>query len=234
MVWFIRNILVLNYSSLIRNWDSVLLDDHQAKKNITTKILQNPINETVLWGENPDWHCESVVTIVWLDIFQCIIQIKHCMNVHSCTSPPDLLQKCTKETFCLLHAALQAAQPRSWKLNGTVWVLGWWESSPLRSCIPQPEQEEPILSSTGFLREYKSTGQTWIAECCSIQASRLWALLFAPESRSRVQRSRKPDGTATNTLWFQWKTQQQPHKDFRFGSIELGMLWKQHIEKMPH
>ena len=34
------------------------------------------------------------------------------MNVHSCTSPADLLQKCTKESSCLLHAALQAAQPR--------------------------------------------------------------------------------------------------------------------------
>lgn len=116
MVQFIRNRLVLNNTSfpfsLIWNWDSVLLDDHQARRNITTNISQNPINETVLWGENPDWHCESVVMVIWLDIFQCVVQIKHCMNVHSCTSPADLLQKCTKESSCLLHAALQAAQPR--------------------------------------------------------------------------------------------------------------------------
>ena len=87
MVQFIRNRLVLNDTSfpfsLIWNWDSVLLDDHQARRNITTNISQNPINETVLWGENPDWHCESVVMVIWLDIFQCVVQIKHeCAQLH--------------------------------------------------------------------------------------------------------------------------------------------------------
>ena len=132
MVQFIRNRLVLNDTSfpfsLIWNWDSVLLDDHQARRNITTNISQNPINETVLWGENPDWHCESVVMVIWPDIFQCVVQIKHCMNVHSCTSPVDLLQKCTKESSCLLHAALQAAQ-LAYQSVGCLWEMFWhvWE-----------------------------------------------------------------------------------------------------------
>lgn len=111
-----------------------------------------------------------------------------------CRNAPKNLLVC----FMLLCRQLS---PESWQLNGTVWVLGWWE--------------------------HRSTRQTWITECCSIQAKRLWALPFAPESRSGVQGSRKPDGTATNTLQFQRKTQQQAHKNFRFGNIELGMLRKQ-------